>query len=881
MKKHIKYLLAAFLVLPIIGCTGGKTPSSSLDPSSEEPTPSSYSEDPSSEEPSSSEEISSEEPSSSEDPSEPDEPVIDYVLNGGFETSNLSGWTIEYGDAYTDDSVSSRSTFTYSYDEVHNALDINKTGNWYLSGQGFDLSYSHGRTGAIRSNNFFLKDDGYISLKLAGGAITKGKGIDAAYKNIQELCYVGVYLASNDKMIAYQTNEYFIEHTEDYVNKTKYENGTYHTDNFCEYDIDLSEYANQECYIRIVDNDKDVYYGYLSVDDIRIGDAEPQHEGTYYVKQRQYVTDVEAIDEYHIKNPDFEIGSLGGWTIVSGSAFSHDGVNNEKGWWNEYITYNRDGNYHYGHYNPSGVGVLRSSVFTLGGKGYISFKLGGCADQNKTYIKVMDVNGGDPIEITRFSNVQYKNEQFPFVPMKMHLLNMVQYYIDLNEFVGRDLYFEIVDENTSSDDLGCMTFDSFETYYTSTPYWQDKEYYRIDVHLSYEMAPDNEYQVQNGTFETGDLTGWTKSWGGNADKIGEVTSKSYWWDNQSLTFNKRGTYFFSGENDEAKIGTLTSSSFTVGGVGWMTFRMSGGRDPLSCYISIIDASTEEELLRFTNFMFNDLNTNLIGHGSHLMDMILYKADLSSLLGREVKIRIVDNATSNWGLICVDSFITYYEDENAINGQAIYNENTLAYQEVASVNQVQNGGFETGDLTGWTMSDNENPIMTLRSTYTWWDNCFSYNKAGSFCLSGLNLEHPDEVLIEKNTGTLTSSSFILGGSGFVTYRLGGGKDKTKCYVQFIDASTEEVLVTTYNQKFKEITKAYYYAGQPKDLAEDGVFAANLVEYKLDLSAHIGKEIKIRLVDNATGDWGLLTADDFITYYENAADIPAQYVLAETL
>ena len=103
------------------------------------------------------------------------------VLNGGFETSDLSGWTVEYGDAFTDDSVSSRTHFSFSYDEQHNQINNNKTGNWYLSGQGFDLSYSHGRIGAIRSNNFYLTKDGQISMKFAGGALTKGKGEDAEY----------------------------------------------------------------------------------------------------------------------------------------------------------------------------------------------------------------------------------------------------------------------------------------------------------------------------------------------------------------------------------------------------------------------------------------------------------------------------------------------------------------------------------------------------------------------------------------------------------------------------------------------------------------------------------------------------------------------------
>ena len=134
--------------------------------------------------------------------------------------------------------------------------------------------------------------------------------------------------------------------------------------------------------------------------------------------------------------------------------------------------------------------------------------------------------------------------------------------------------------------------------------------------------------------------------------------------------------------------------------------------------------------------------------------------------------------------------------------------------------------------------------------------------------------------EANTGTMTSSTFELAGSGIITYKLGGGKDSTKCYIEFVDADTNEALATTFNQSFQAINKNYYYLGYPKDLAEDGVYAANMVDYKLDLSAHIGKNIKIRIVDNATNDWGLLFVDEFVTYYENASDVPTSYISAET-
>ena len=139
-----------------------------------------------------------------------------------------------------------------------------------------------------------------------------------------------------------QKNEYFVEHTADYVDVRKYRGGVYNTDNFYPYELDLSEYIGQEMYIRIVDNDTDVYYGYLSVDDIRIGGEDSQPAGEYFVKTRQYETEAEAPSEYEIANGDFECGSLAGWTITEGLAFSNEGVNREETWWNENISYQRE-----------------------------------------------------------------------------------------------------------------------------------------------------------------------------------------------------------------------------------------------------------------------------------------------------------------------------------------------------------------------------------------------------------------------------------------------------------------------------------------------------------------------------------------------------------
>ena len=40
-------------------------------------------------------------------------------------------------------------------------------------------------------------------------------------------------------------------------------------------------------------------------------------------------------------------------------------------------------------------------------------------------------------------------------------------------------------------------------------------------------------------------------------------------------------------------------------------------------------------------------------------MFQFMADLTQFMGREVYIRVVDNASAEWGCLAVDSFITHY------------------------------------------------------------------------------------------------------------------------------------------------------------------------------------------------------------------------------
>ena len=335
-------------------------------------------------------------------------------------------------------------------------------------------------------------------------------------------------------------------------------------------------------------------------------------------------------------------------------------------------------------------------------------------------------------------------------------------------------------------------------------------------------------RLANGGFEN-DLEGWSK-----VGNIGDVSTETSYWNGE---FGMDGAKMFSAYAEgatEGAVGILTSSSFKVGGTGFVTFKLGAARDGNYVYVDVVDAETKQILARYYNGLWKDNETHCT--------LVPYKADLSAFLGREVFFRISDNADSGYGLFFADSFETYYEAE-----PEGFNEATAVdYTVSGTIYDLFNGGFEMGNVQGW-WSIGEIGLVTNATGY-WGDN-IPYGKTGEYLFTGVESFGAD-TMREGNKGTLTSSAFELSGTGYVSFKLGGGGNAL-CYVQIIDAVTGEIIARYHQQAQQD---------------------AVLIQYVADLTAYVGRTLRIQVVDQATGGWGCVSFDDVVTYYPEGKALP---------
>ena len=536
---------------------------------------------------------------------------------------------------------------------------------------------------------------------------------------------------------------------------------------------------------------------------------------------------------YRLVNGGFEDG-LDGWNKVGniGDVSSDDSYwvyeweNDGKGY-----PFGMDGEYMFSAYAPgaeeSAVGILTSPTFTVGGTGYVTFKVGAMKDGNYVYIDVVDANTKEIL--ARYYNGLWADT----TEGKKSGCTLVAYKADLSAFMGREVFFRISDNADSG--YGLFFLDSFNTYYVTEP-----EGFNAATPVGYEVS-GTIYDVFNGGFELGDVQGW---W--NIGEPGHVTDAEYFF--SGLAYGKDGVYLYSGVEDfgagngkEGNRGVLTSSAFELGGTGFITFKLGGGGNPL-CYVQLIDATTGELIARYRQTAMQDAL------------LIQYVADLSDHIGRVVRFQIVDQAENNWGCVSFDSLVTYYPSASDLPTgiTAVDIKDIINYE-------IYNGGFENGNLDGWRMDITE---AGAHNTLGWvldteidegWYAKNDETREGDFLFT---FAKPDGTNCESSKGSLISSAFTLKSGAYVSFLFGGagGVSNHDVYVELCRADGS-VIARFYNDiegKVNTRMNSYYYQ-------------------------YLGTEVEcfFRVVDNSTADYGCFVVDNFRV---NLTEAPEGYTRA---
>ena len=791
------------------------------------------------------------------------------VVNGSFD-NDLEGWTMTGGEI---GAVSENATFWGEAYPMHNV------GKYFDAYGKNDLEPNKG---SLTSSSFVLGGTGYISFMFGGAG--------------NEECYIKV-LNSEDEVIAIYRNTRFADFKPEHQGLTVEEKRTLIGNevflaNLVKYQADLSRYIGQELRLVVVDNASSGW-GVVYFDELHTYHTEAL--GDEYLLAENQLANLEALNTL-LAN---EITAQGDYTEQSFVAYQA-AINNAKEQMNKEAIRQHVVDILVAQINEAYSNLALREIEVLAADTNLSvivdktltidyttyFNTNGLSSVTFNYVsdKTLTVEGTKltyssavALEFTITLEALYKDEVKQTVELTVKVTN------DPTPILKTTTLTENVDTYGYENDV--YTYDLSSnvinnaglalTYYVGEEVVENGIYthaltnlgeFELNVRVQYVVGSETlelefalmlnlfdttKYRLINGDFETGDLTGWTL-----VGQMGAVSNNTHYWigDGESaagFAYGKEGNYFFDAYAGgvEGKVGSLTSSTFTVGGSGYITYKIGAAKNLDQVNIQVVEAATGNILKVLGNPLWAD-RTDGVKSGCTL---IAYKADLSELMGKEVFIRVWDNATSDYGLFFLDSVYTYYAEEPTNYNVATLNEGT------GNIYALTNGGFETGDLTGWTLIGN---LGAVSNNTNYWigdgesADGFAYGKVGEFLFDAY------AGGVEGELGSLTSSRFVIGGSGFITYKIGGAKNIDVVHIEVIDATNGNILTIIGNDRWADRT--------------DGIKSGcTLVSYKADLSQFIGKDVYLKVVDNASGDYGLFFLDDVVTYY---AEEPADYNLA---
>ena len=243
-----------------------------------------------------------------------------------------------------------------------------------------------------------------------------------------------------------------------------------------------------------------------------------------------------------------------------------------------------------------------------------------------------------------------------------------------------------------------------------------------------------------------------------------------------------------------------------------------------------------------------------------VDLTKYLADVK---GEKAAGAVITSAIEN--IVSPGGTITSGFDKADLSAPGVYTVNYYILCEgekladsftiaVSAAGDILNGDFETGDLAGWKVLTPETlkADNAISSDSTFWGEEIPYNSHGKYHFNGWGAQHAEE-----DAFSIRSSNFTLGGSGWISWRMGGNAAAVLVY------KANGTLIGTYlNTAFADINFPNL---------DDGCRLATMTTFAVDLSAHLGEELYIELHDLGSGPWAVAFFDNIIVRHDNAVDV----------
>ncbi len=356
--------------------------------------------------------------------------VAEDIVNGDFEEvsdNKWVGWTRE------DAAFNFRGV---TNEEKIKGVPMEKSGDYYFAGT---AGGNPPMRGTLTSDPFKLGGNGFITFKMGAG------------KNTEKV-YVEFFEVGGDTPLAHVTNDDC--------------DGIYITEHLITKVVDLSAYIGKNIYIVITDNDDGTDLAYVNVDAFHVCASDDEVAAAQAEHDRQIADYGEKPFEEDetsntITNPGFETGDFTGWKIMEGTALTVANVTStSQYYWDDRSVYG-EGDYYLDGSNNGAVmesltGAIRSTKFTLGGDGYISFMIG-CGNGG-SYVALCDAATDEEL-------IKVTNDYFSDPALALTLLRV---YMDARDYVGKVVYLKVVDCNDgSSGGFAFINVDDFQVSLTA------------------------------------------------------------------------------------------------------------------------------------------------------------------------------------------------------------------------------------------------------------------------------------------------------------------------------------------------------------------------------------------------------------------------------